>query len=245
MNEPIQDRLVGTVELDRVDVAPGRRLRAFTALIHCTDATLGKVALRANHSPFMEKGFPATYNDAFKWICSEEGRAIRAELADLPLRINVHGNAFLREKGEFSHAPDPELHKALQDLGDEINEDIHEACFAFDDPDLFYPGVDDGIEPVTDEHVELVVWALQRELLRELRLPPGWSPMDGHAPCLPAVTLVDLPWRVQRALVERRRLRYQEFGIGYEQWKQGKWSLWDVPEDADWVPRRQQRLAAG
>ena len=40
----------------------------------------------------------------------------------------------------------PELPDVLQDLAEEIAIDVHEACVAFDEPDCFYPGVDDGID---------------------------------------------------------------------------------------------------
>ncbi|HZQ37424.1 MAG TPA: hypothetical protein VFD32_15945, partial [Dehalococcoidia bacterium] len=57
-------------------------------------------------------------------------------------------------------------------------------------------------------------------------------------PRLPPAPLADLPWRVQRALAERRRLRFAQYGIGRPQWESGLWSLWEVQDDPDWVPRR-------
>jgi hypothetical protein len=133
---------------------------------------------------------------------------------------------------------DPDLPGALQDLGYEIIEDIRDAGPALHDPNHFYPGVDEGIEPVSDDHVRLVMWAMQRELNRELR--PGM--FNGWSVPLPAFPLEELPWRVQRALAERRRLRYQEFGIGRKQWEENRWSLFDIPEDPDWTPRRHIRM---
>jgi hypothetical protein len=138
-------------------------------------------------------------------------------------------------EGRRQEPSDASLHPALQDLAYEINEDIHEACFAFDDPDIWYPGVDEGIEPVPDEHVELVMWAMQRELNREPR--PSTTTMKA----LPAPPLSELPWRVQRALAERRRLRFQQWGIGRKQWEARTWSLWDVPLDPEYTSRREDR----
>jgi hypothetical protein len=125
------------------------------------------------------------------------------------------------------------LTDGLQDLGDQIVSDMHEACLAFDDPDLWYPGVDEGIEPVTDEHVRRVIEGFQRELRRELRNPQGSrNTQDAY----PAAPLSELPWRVQRALVERRRLRFAQWGIGRQQWESNSYSLWDIPNDPDWIP---------
>jgi hypothetical protein len=119
---------------------------------------------------------------------------------------------------------DHELHRGLQDLGWQIGLDIKEAAGSLDNPDIWYPGVDDGIEPVSDEHVKLVIWALQRELVRELR---------GGRRALP---LAEFPWRIQRALVERRRLRFKQWGIGRREWETNCWNLWSVPEDDEWAP---------
>lgn len=140
---------------------------------------------------------------------------------------------------------DPALHVALHDLSLTIIEDIREAAPALYDPGHWYPGVDEGIEPVPDEHVDLVIWALQRELDRERRSRPGtvdanveayygWMGIPGSP--LPPLPLANLPRRVQRALVERRRLRYQQWGIGRTEWATGYWSLFNVPEDPDFLP---------
>lgn len=137
-------------------------------------------------------------------------------------------------------ARDLELVPAFQDLANEISEDLREACFAFDNPDLWYPGVDDdSIPPVSDDHIATVIPALQRELNRELRASPPY----GIGTPRPAAPLAKLPDRIQRAIVERRRLRYQEFGITHEVWERGTWSLSDIPLDPEWIPRRAKRLA--
>ena len=108
--------------------------------------------------------------------------------------------------------------------------DLTEACNGFTDPDYYYPGVDEGIEPVTDEHVSLVIWGALRELKRELRQRNGGFSVRPHAP------IDELPWRFQRAFAERRRLRYSQWGIGRAEWETNQWSLWSIPEDADWIP---------
>lgn len=136
----------------------------------------------------------------------------------------------VRESGrQWSNAS---LHPALQDLGDAIVRDIHDACAALDDPNLWYAGVDEGIWPVPDDHVELVIAAMQRELFRELRNAKG----EMAKPRLPAVRLAELPWNVQRALAERRRLRYQQWGIGKLEWLTNQWFVSNVPEDPEWRP---------
>ena len=123
---------------------------------------------------------------------------------------------------------DPELSHAFLDLGLQIAWDLHLACeAAFTGKD--YPGVRRGIEPVPDEHVRKVIAATQRELNRERR--PG---KNGRI--LPPVKLDDLPWPIQRAFAERRRLRYRQWGITHERWEQNRISLFDVPEDPDWLP---------
>lgn len=134
----------------------------------------------------------------------------------------------------YVSAKDPELHRGLQDLGWMIGWDIHEACDAFDNPDIWYPGVDEGIDPVPDSLIEVVIPALQRELDRELRYPENQRGFAGSV--LPAVPLAELPWRIQRAITERRRYRYKQFGLSNANRESGVWSLWDVPSDDDWIP---------
>lgn len=126
---------------------------------------------------------------------------------------------------------DPELHTGLQDLGWQIGWDLKEACDAFDDPDIWYPGVDEGIPPVPDSLIEVVIPALQRELNRELR-----SPLSGGYDKLPAAPLAELPWRIQRAIVERRRWRYKQYGLDNSNRESGAWNLWEIPEDSEWAP---------
>lgn len=127
---------------------------------------------------------------------------------------------------------------ALQDLSDEFIEDMTEACAALDDPDIWYPGSDD-VEPVSDDHIRTVIAAIQPELDRERRNPlPSTGRNEERS--LPAVHLEKLPWRIQRALVERRRLRFLQWGIGVREWERDRWSLWAVPSDPEWTPRRRE-----
>ena len=193
-----------------------------------------------------------TYRTAYNSVKTHDGRArlgahlpaVRQSLKEIPLRIGGRNSEQLFTSIPENYEPiitssqvDPQLHPALIDLVYHIRYDLHEACGAFDDPDVYYPGVDDGIEPVPDDHIDLVIWATQRELDRELRQPLGPTQWDGsHVILLPAAPLIDLPQRIKRAFVERRRLRYQQWGIGKKEWENNSWSFWNVPEDPDWVP---------
>ncbi|MBI2766045.1 MAG: hypothetical protein HYX53_09065 [Chloroflexi bacterium] len=239
---PLAARQVSAFDPSRVDPSPGRRLRVFATLIHCIDPSTGSVALRDTHQPFIAAGRPIAYGELLARVeGAAEMEAVRQTLSMLPLRLG-HPRALLREippEHQWT-ARDPDLPPALQDLGDEINEDIREALEAFDNPGMYYPGIDAGIEPVPDEHIKLVIWALQRELNRELRPNEG---RYGGSPPLPAAPLEQLPWHIQRAIVERRRLRYRQWGIGKAQWESGYWNLWEVPLDPGYVPRRSARLA--
>jgi hypothetical protein len=203
----------------------------FAALLAPFYAPFGRS--RRSDSPVL------TYGELLNAVHTEAEHALQREtFAHIPFRVGTQSK-LLDLPADLTPAPrDPDLHPALQDLGNEINEDIHEALDTLDDPGAYYPGVDAGIAPVTDEHVRLVIWALQRELNRELRSP---SSQPGLA-VLPAAPLADLPWHVQRALAERRRWRFQQCGIGRGEWERNEWSLWNVPMDDDYVPRRAHRL---
>lgn len=241
---PLAARGMGWFYSTKNDISPGRRLRVLANIIRPMDGNMLAVCFGPGKPAIIKgKTRKLTYREAYNAI-HRNRRAVdaRAWLSELPLRTNVltgHADKILAIPGDFDSTRDPDLHPALQDLAYEIGEDVHEACFAFNDPDVYYPGVDEGIEPVTDEHVELVIWAMQRELNRELRPRQGAS---AFAVILPSAPLSELPWRVQRALTERRRLRYQQYGIGREQWERGTWSLFEVPEDWDFVPRRHVRM---
>lgn len=228
---------------------PGRQIRVFAQLVRCSgphtpfgvppaEAVPQYQLMLSNEAvlPFNER---PTYAQALAAVAATPEAA--ETFARLPLRVSgstapqVHTLAeVIDQQAKSPSWGNPSLAVALQDLAEEIMIDVHEACAAFADPDLFYPGVDDGIEPVSDEHVALVIAAMQRELNRETRDIHGVN----YGAKIPAAPLALLPWRVQRALAERRRLRYQQWGIGRKEWESGMWSLWNVPEDADWLPRQ-------
>lgn len=209
---------------------PGRRLRAFARLVrrNDTELTLFTQETPADHCNVRGLG-GQTYRQS---LAALEHMPASDFLANLPLRTRdcFAANKMMHaipENASPIQPANPSLHPALQDLGDAIVTDATEACAAFDDPHIWYPGVDEGIEPVSDEHVKLVVWAIGREVYREAgRLGK------------PAPPLTELPWHIQRALAERRRLRFSEWGIGHGEYQRGTFSLWNIPEDADWVPSR-------
>ncbi len=236
------DRPIGRYDPAIDDVSPGRRLRVFAGLVFRGDQAI-VVASRAQAlPPLVVEAEGTTYSKLLQRVESGDLSERRACFEEIPLRVGAVGPLLTEVPADgIPNHRDPDLHPALQDLGNEINEDIREALDTLDNSRAYYPGVDAGIEPVTDEHVRLVIWALQRELNRELRRGDGYL---AAMPPLPAAPLAALPWDTQRALAERRRLRYKEWGIGRREWEQGHWDLWAVPEDADYVPRRAARLMA-
>lgn len=217
------------INTDGVDTSPGRRLRVFATLIS-REYGRDTYTLATKTCPDID-GRKWRYGELLEAIL--DGQFDAPHLAALPLRSV---DTRITEIPLMTRTSDPELPHALQDLGDEINEDIREALFTLDSPSHYYPGVDEGIEPVPDDHVALVIWALQRELNRELRA------LTGMTAKLPAAPLASLSPAVQRALAERRRLRYSQYGIGREQWQANTWSLWAVRDDPEWVSRRASRL---
>jgi hypothetical protein len=235
---PLGERSVSRFDPSVDDASAGRRLRVFGALVQPSYVPFGA---GPEGMWWVRADTPApTYGDLLQAVESDPAYVDQREaFAHLPFRIGNQSVVLEVPDDRKPASRDPDLHPALQDLGNEINEDLHEALDSLDDARAFYPGVDEGIEPVTDEHVKLVIWALQRELNRELRSPNGQPGM----PTLPAAPLSELPWQVQRALAERRRWRYQQWGVGRSEWERNEWSLWNVPEDGDYVPRRAARLA--
>jgi hypothetical protein len=238
---PLAQRDVGWFDPTRIDRSPGRRLRVFAALVRPLDGNINAIARQGSREPFVVGRKRMSYGEALEMIENSERLAwAREEFSGILLRVGDCKELLTAVPQDYQRTPrDPDLHPALQDLADEINEDIREALAALDDSNAYYAGVDEGIEPVSDDHVKLVIWAMQRELDRELRPAEGQA---GMLSSLPAAPLWELPWHVQRALAERRRLRFMQYGIGREQWQQGTWSLWDIPADPEWVPRRAIRL---
>lgn len=244
---PLSERTVVAWDITKVDPSPGRRLRAIASLLRGVDpiamANGSDYSISLSHivGPPVYTGGQVTYGE-FAAMAKNIPVAYEA-FSNLPYRYSMARTMEqYREyvEGQMPYtARDAELHPCLQDLAYEIGEDLHEACGAFDDPDIYYPGVDDGIEPVTDDHVRLVTWATQRELDRELRPPEGTFTFGTGL--LPAVPLAELPWRIQRAFAERRRLRYQQWGLGRQQYEDNTFSIWDIPEDPDYYPRRYVR----
>ena len=242
-------RISSGVSLGRTDA--GRRLRVFARLMRCTTPTQvlyagvdedppWRLSVYGGH-PLLDLPTHPTYGEALALLA--ESAEAYATLDTLPLRTGGSSPERVETLAQIVdqlagplHTMNPSLWEVLQDLGDEIAIDVHEACAAFADPDVWYAGVDEGIEPVPDEHVALVIAALQRELNRETRYPDG-SGFSFGGEKLPPAPLALLPWRVQRALAERRRLRYAQWGLGRAEWESGHWSLWNVPDDPDWLPR--------
>ena len=135
-------------------------------------------------------------------------KEIRAALRNLPIA-----------RDPISSLGDPEIEDALQDLADIVAWEAHQAFVAD-----YYPGVVD-VEPLTDEHVDTVMWGMQREMDRE-----------GSSRNKRPNKYADLPRERQIALAERRRYWFGVFGITPKSWKTGRWSLWRVknipyPED--------------
>jgi len=108
---------------------------------------------------------------------------------------------------------DPELVPMLQDLANIL---AAEATQAFSE--AYFPGVPDVHVP--EDHVEIVMRALQREMDRE-----------GKSRQRRPVEFTALPRERQRALAERRRWWFQKFSITPERWQGGYWSLWEVSEE--------------
>jgi hypothetical protein len=206
----------------------GRRRRTF---VHAIYSGIGPSIHIYNKSGkeglfYPDSGVKLSYEALYSWInVIDEFHFVKKLIfSKLPMLTDIIHVASNR---------DPELSTILQDLADEIQTDISEACEAFHNPKVHYPPPEEGsIEPVTDDHVRAVITGLQRELDRELRdngIPGGKR--------LPAAPLKDLPWRIQRALVERRRYRFLEWGITKTDWESKTFSLFNVRDDPLWIPR--------
>ena len=165
---------------------------------------------------------------------AEALRGVNDPYNSIDLRTASTAPAIITAIGQGGKWDNASLHLALMDLAYEIGEDIQEACEAhFNGGE--YHGVDEGIEPVPDSHVDLVIWGMQREMDRELR----YNRVTHEQ--LPAVQMSEFSWPIQRAIAERRRLRYKQWGIGRKEWETGKWSLWNVQLDPEYRSRREAR----
>lgn len=126
--------------------------------------------------------------------------------------IDLLNHIPIANKAKHNNCND-ELISPLQDLGEVI---AYEATQAFQA--RHYPGVP-GIQMISDDRVSEIMTAMQRELDREAK---SRRQVPAH--------LFTLPIERQRALAERRRYWYGEFGITPETWKTGHWNIWHVSD---------------
>lgn len=219
---------MGAFRLTKDHPYKGRRLRVFSQI--------WSNYFRASDYNFSEGEEPKTVGDLYNFIHTAwEAAPVKESLSKMYLRNlnNSRGNDI--KVGEipedrYGGGSNPDLTYALQDLGWIIGYELSEACEVFNNPDIWYPGVDEGIEPVSDDHVDLVIWATQRELDRERRFKSGTTEYR------PAAPLDKLPRKIQRAFVERRRMHYKLYGIGPKQYEENSWSLFGIEEDPNWCP---------
>lgn len=219
---------------------PGRFWRPFAAAFRVLSKSDPNIIKVCYTDVAFDIGVKSCTNlELYRRIMDGEFPDVYETLDNLPLRRHDYLDDAAESKltsipEEYSRMRDPELHYLLIDLARQIAADLAEACNAIRNPDMYYPGVDHGIEPVTEEHVDLVIWATQRELNRETR---EWDTLlfIATGKKRPAVQLSKLPRRIQRAFVERRRLRYQQWGITHQNWEENRWSLWNITDD-DWIP---------
>lgn len=177
-----------------------------------------------------------TFREVFTELNGESlaAKGMRAYLSQLNYRRSRHTDRKLAAIPDAVESSDPDLHAALHDLALMVRRDLIDAIDAANS-NGWYPGVDEGIEPVSDDHVDLVIWGTQRESNRELRSGP-----DGKL--LPAYPLATLPRPIQRAFAERRRLRFQSWGLTRKNWEDNEWSIFNVPDD-DFLPPWVQKAA--
>jgi hypothetical protein len=168
------------------------------------------------------RAISALHHDSISFVHSSESFQIHPmEASPDGLMYACSANTWARDSLSMipitrparSSLGDPELVPALQDLADILADEATQA-FAAD----YYPGIPDVSVP--EEHVDLVMKSLQREMDREgksrQRVPARYE---------------DLPRDRQRALAERRRWWYARYSITPERWQTGKWVLWDVVDE--------------
>lgn len=171
-----------------------------------------------------------TFREAFGELMgdSEPAEQARHWLSDQRLRKSGIEQMHREIPAEQPNHRASTMHSYLNDLALMVRRDLVEAIDAYHNGG-YYPGVDAGIDPVPDSHVELVIWGAQRELDKETRVGS-----DGTTR-LPAYPLASLPFGIQRAFAERRRLRFAEWGVTRQGWADNHWSVFDIPDDL-WVP---------
>ena len=230
-NKVYIDEPIRTSAVTLLEGTPGRRLRAFARIVVSRGyehklTTTETCFEDGAHTILDDMTDTPTYGAMLEGIEHDSRFSLTKDrLSTLKLRTGDSQHPLLTAIPDWQSNSNASLHIALQDLANIIIDDAVEACTIFDDPNYYYPGVDTGIEPVSDEHVKLVIWGVRREWIRE-------SVRFGH----PAPDLAELPWSVQRAFAERRRLRFQQFGIGRKQYEEDSWSLFEIPMDPEWVP---------
>jgi hypothetical protein len=114
----------------------------------------------------------------------------------------------------YAKGCDPEVTVVLQDLADAVS---HEGTNAFKAD--YYPGIPEIFVP--DEHIDVVMEAMQREVDRE-----------AHRVGMKPAKYSTLPRERQRALAERRRWWFAKFGITPESWKRGTFNIWNIANES-------------
>jgi hypothetical protein len=179
--------------------ASGLRERAFCRLVEGIDHD----AIKFTHAPqqiFQIHPVESTLGGLLA-ACSANTWS-RERLANVPI-----------SRAGRSALSDPELVPMLQDLGNILAWEATQAFTA-----SYYPGVPDV--GVSDNHVDLVMQAMQREMDRE-----------GKSRQRIPIEFTRLPKDRQRALAERRRWWFTKFSITPERWHSGYWSLWEVADE--------------
>jgi hypothetical protein len=174
------------------------RERAFARVV----AGLNERSIQFVHCPEAFEIYPANPTvQAILHSCASHCGA-REALAAIPIA-----------RAPRSARSDPELVPMLQDLADIV---AWEATQAFTGG--YYPAIPDIFVP--EDHVTLVMEALQREMDRE-----------GKSRQKTPVSFASLAPDRKRALAERRRWWFSKFSITPERWKTGTWSLWEVVDE--------------
>ncbi len=180
------------------------RQRCFAKLFNGFDKTTDLIRISyTGHTSIKIKPFTNTLRSLLP--ACYRNRELRKSLASIPIA-----------SGPGRSNGNPELVEPLQDLANIV---AYEIRLAYEDD--YYPGMPD-VDPMTEEHVDQIMIAMQREVDREQRY------VDGRTRYKVTVHLPDLSRARKIALAERRRYWFGVFGITPRSWKTGKWSLWKV-----------------